>query len=108
MKLGWIAVTGPENGAARAYEGLEWIGDLFLFGRRAAQAMLPSGSSGEVSSRRRRSHASERIWKRYGRAQRRRLDVLQGDGGWSGILRFRPGTLSGRRARCRGVGARAA
>ena len=30
MKLGWIAVTGPDREVGRALEGLEWIADLFL------------------------------------------------------------------------------
>jgi aspartate/methionine/tyrosine aminotransferase len=96
MKLGWISVTGPEDGAARAYEGLEWIADLFLSVGALAQAMLPSWLE-------RRGEFQEAALARIGenletlrtRASGAGFDVLQADGGWSAILRFRPGTPAG-------------
>lgn len=93
MKLGWIAVSGPGQAAARAYQGLEWIADLFLSVGAPAQVML----SGWLERRGEfqdavRARIAENLSVLRGRVG---FDVLQGDGGWSAVLRFRSGTAAG-------------
>ncbi|HET9940085.1 MAG TPA: pyridoxal phosphate-dependent aminotransferase [Candidatus Eisenbacteria bacterium] len=96
MKLGWIAVTGPEDAVARACQGLEWIADLFLSVGAPAQMMLGRWLE-------RRGEFQEAARARIGaNLDQLRLagaaagfDVLRGDGGWSAILRFRMGTAAG-------------
>jgi len=96
MKLGWIAVTGPEDAAARAYEGLEWIADLFLSVGAPAQLMLPSWLErrGEFQ-RAALARIGENLETLRTRSRGAGFDVLQGDGGWSAIWRFRSGTPAG-------------
>ncbi|MBI1795780.1 MAG: pyridoxal phosphate-dependent aminotransferase, partial [Candidatus Eisenbacteria bacterium] len=42
MKLGWIALAGPEAARAEALRGLEWIADLFLSVGTPVQHALPA------------------------------------------------------------------
>ena len=96
MKLGWIAVAGPEPMAARAYEGLEWIADLFLSVGAPAQAMLPRIlERRETFQRATLSRIRENLRILAAGADRAGYDLLRGDGGWSAILRFRSGTPAG-------------
>lgn len=96
MKLGWIAVAGPEPMAARAYEGLEWIADLFLSVGAPAQAVLPWVLEQRDTFHRAalaRIHENLRIL--AAGSDRAGYDLLRGDGGWSAVLRFRPGSSPG-------------
>lgn len=70
MKLGWIAVTGPEREVGRALEGLEWIADLFLSVSAPIEAALP-----EFLARRR--SFQEEVEARLAA----NLDLLRGSGG---------------------------
>jgi len=96
MKLGWIAVTGPGDAAARAYQGLEWIADLFLSVGAPAQAMLPvwldrRGEFQEAA----RARIAENLEALRAQGGAAGFEVLRGDGGWSAVLRFRTGTPGG-------------
>jgi aspartate/methionine/tyrosine aminotransferase len=96
MKLGWIAVTGPEDAAARAYQGLEWIADLFLSVGAPVQSMLGTWLErrGEFQgAARARIGTNLELFRAASAAAG--FDVLRGDGGWSAVLRFRPGTPAG-------------
>jgi aspartate/methionine/tyrosine aminotransferase len=93
MKLGWIVVTGPEDAAPRAYQGLEWIADLFLSVGAPAQSMLGAWlerrGKFQEAARARIETNLELLRAAAG------FDLLRGDGGWSAILRFPPGTPAG-------------
>jgi len=96
MKLGWIAVTGPGEAAARAYQGLEWIADLFLSVGAPAQAMLPvwldrRGEFQEAA----RARIAENLEALRAQGGAAGFEVLRGDGGWSAVLRFRTGRPGG-------------
>ena len=96
MKIAWIAAHGLEPEASRACDGLEWIADLFLSVGAPAQAMLPSWlerRSEFQAPALRRIAANREFLRAWG--PRAGYDVLDGDGGWSAILRFRPGTAAG-------------
>ena len=96
MKLGWIAVTGPEDAVARACQGLEWIADLFLSVGAPAQMMLGGwlDRRGEFQeAARARIGVNLEQLRSAGAAVG--FDVLRGDGGWSAIVRFRSGTPAG-------------
>jgi alanine-synthesizing transaminase len=88
MKLGWIAVTGPEREVERALEGLEWIADLFLSVSAPIEAALP-----ELLARRRpfREAVGARLAANLGLLRRAAsaggaFRLLEAQGGWSAIL----------------------
>jgi alanine-synthesizing transaminase len=87
MKLGWIAVTGPERDAARVMEGLEWIADLFLSTSAPVEAALP-----DLLARRHafRTALLERLDTNLGllRGTRAPVRLIEAEGGWSGVLRL--------------------
>lgn len=88
MKLGWIAVTGPEREVERAVEGLEWIADLFLSVSAPIEAALP-----EFLARRRpfqeavgaRLAANLDLLRSAGSGAGG-FRLLEAEGGWSAIL----------------------
>ena len=93
LKLGWIVVSGPQTGAAEAMGGLEWIADLFLTVSTPPQIALPRLLAARLPFQ---DAARERI--RTNLANLRRLaaerggfGVLEGDGGWTAVLRFESG-----------------
>jgi len=89
MKLGWIAVTGPERDAARAMEGLEWIADLFLSTSAPVEAALP-----DLLARRHpfRTALLERLATNLGLLRRTRgpARLIEAEGGWSAVVRLAP------------------
>jgi alanine-synthesizing transaminase len=87
MKLGWIAVTGPDREVGRAVEGLEWIADLFLSTSAPIEAALPDflhrrGPFGKAV--RGRLAANLGLLRR---ASSRPFTLLEAEGGWSAVLR---------------------
>ena len=88
MKLGWIAVAGPERGTARLTEGLEWIADLFLSTSAPVEAALP-----HLLSKRHEFHAAlrERLEANLAFLRRAKgpFHLIEADGGWSAVLRSR-------------------
>ena len=90
VKLGWIAVEGPERVVAEALERLEVISDTYLSVSTPAQIAAP-----DLLDRgaRVRAQVLERI--RFNYSQVRRMaaehpsvEVLGADGGWSAVLRI--------------------
>lgn len=93
MKLGWILVTGPDDDARAAIEGLEWIGDLFLSVGAPIQLALHRflGERGPFQEAvAARLDANRRVLASASRVTGAPLSLLQGDGGWSAVLRFTP------------------
>ena len=92
MKLGWIAASGPEAELSEALHGLEWIADLFLSVGAPVQVALPRFLEDRAAF-----HAAVRdriganlALLRTGPGAKARYTVLDGEGGWSAILRFEP------------------
>ena len=91
MKLGWIAVAGPDREVEHALEGLEWIADLFLSTSAPIESALPSFLAGrhrfQAAMRERLATNLELL--RAGTRERAMLELLESDGGWSAVLRHR-------------------
>ncbi|HEY6221685.1 MAG TPA: pyridoxal phosphate-dependent aminotransferase [Candidatus Eisenbacteria bacterium] len=106
MKVGWIAACGPESALRRALNGLEWIADLFLSVGTPAQIALPrflEGRAAFQSAVRERIDANLAILRRpvgarsaaggaesLGAGVDSPFSLLEGEGGWSAVLRFEP------------------
>ncbi len=94
MKLGWIAVAGPERERQEAVRGLEWIADLFLSVGPAQQALpwlLEERHGFQARTRERLAINLERI---DGLARRcPQAAALPWQGGWQQVLRL-PATRS--------------
>jgi alanine-synthesizing transaminase len=92
MKLGWIALDGPPAEVERHARGLEWILDLFLSVATPVQVALPrllarrSGFREAALARVRANLSRWRAWP--GRHAAEGVEVLEGDGGWSAIIRW--------------------
>ena len=90
MKLAWIIVRGPEELRAKAIAGLEWISDLFLSVSTPAQEAFPQWLAGRGEFQRlvqtRIAHNLETI--RGMISRRPEISLLDGDGGWSAVLRL--------------------
>ena len=96
LKLGWIAVSGPERDRQAALRGLEWIADLFLSVATPVQLALPRLLEGR---HRFQAQVRERLAanrERLARLPRRRpeVGVLAGEGGWVAVLQL-PARRSG-------------
>lgn len=94
MKLGWIAVAGPDPGAERALEGLEWIADLFLSTSAPVEAALPEFLAGRAAFQaalRGRVEANLGILRRATQRRSGGFRLLESEGGWSAILRHEDG-----------------
>jgi alanine-synthesizing transaminase len=91
LKLGWIAVDGPDPAVSKALQGLEWIADLFLSVGSPVQAALPEilAARGEFASRA-RARIESNLASLRGMAPS--VEALRGDGGWSAVLRLRGAT----------------
>lgn len=89
LKLGWMAVAGPEPARAEALRGLEWIADLFLSVATPVQAALPHLLAGRHAwqARVRERLAANLARLREAVARRPELDLLAGAGGWVAVLR---------------------
>jgi aspartate/methionine/tyrosine aminotransferase len=91
LKLGWIAVAGPERARREALQGLEWIADLFLSVGRGVELALPRLLAGRGPFRER---AAARIRENLATLDRvstesAAFERLLGDGGWTAVLRVR-------------------
>jgi len=82
MKLGWIAGNHPE-----AMEKLEWIADTYLSVSTPVQIALPKFLEGRAAFQ---SAARERIGANLAilRGAGAPYALLEGEGGWSAVLRF--------------------
>lgn len=97
MKLGWIAACGPEEALRDSLHGLEWIGDLFLSVGAPVQIALPRLLEGRAAFQgavRKRIEANLAILRhgpnRDGGRGGSPFTLLEGEGGWSAVLRFEP------------------
>ena len=89
MKLGWIAVTGPDRLVEEALDRLELIGDTYLSvstpvqlaARRLLEGSAPVRDA--IGARIRQNYA----WLRHATADAPDVTVLAADGGWSAVLR---------------------
>ena len=89
LKLGWIAVAGPEAARREALAGLEWLADLFLGVAAPVQYALP-----QLLALRHvfASRVAERIATNLAHVARLtaahpECTLLPADGGWSAVLR---------------------
>lgn len=108
LKLGWIAVAGPETARKEALLGLDWIADLFLTVSGGVQLALPRilAARGPFLAR-----AAERIRVNLAALDRAAerggaFERLDGDGGWTAVIRLRDAAgreLGGTAALERGV-----
>lgn len=89
VKLGWIAVQGPEDLVRPALEALELVCDTYLSVstpvQAAAPALIASGAAlrAQVLARVRRNLGALR----HAAASYPAVDVLHADAGWSAVLR---------------------
>ena len=89
LKLGWIAVSGPDDAVARAMEHLELIADTYLSVSTPVQvgagALIRDGSSvrSQIAARVRRNYAALQA----AAARHASIEVLAADAGWSAVLR---------------------
>ena len=86
LKLGWIAVAGPERDTVRLLEGLEWIADLFLSTSAPVEGALPHllGNRHEFQAALR-----ERLVANLASLRRANgpFHLIEAEGGWSAVLR---------------------
>lgn len=85
MKVGWVAVRGPEDERRQALARLEIIADTFLSMSAPVQLALPAWMAGRHAIQREildRTRANLRVTEESG------LDMLVADGGWSAVLRL--------------------
>jgi hypothetical protein len=89
LKLGWIAVAGPERSRRAALQGLEWIADLFLTVGSGVQLALPHllETRGPFGRRVAERLAANLATLREAAARSGAFEPLAGDGGWSAIIR---------------------
>ncbi len=90
LKLGWIAVGGPDAAAREALAGLEWLGDLFLSVGSPVQAAAPEllALRGAFAARvRARTATNLAALDAFVRAHPA-LTRLPADGGWVALLRL--------------------
>jgi aspartate/methionine/tyrosine aminotransferase len=95
VKLGWMAVDGPESAVAQAMERLELIADTYLSVSTPVQVAAPSLIAAcapvraQIVERIRRNDQALRTAASASPA----IEVLQSDAGWSSVLRL-PATRS--------------
>jgi aspartate/methionine/tyrosine aminotransferase len=90
LKLGWIALAGPEPARDEALRGLEWISDLFLSVGMPVQHALPRLLEARhefQSLTRTRIQSNLESLARFV-ARRPEVTRLEADGGWIAILRM--------------------
>jgi aspartate/methionine/tyrosine aminotransferase len=93
MKVAWVVVAGPEEAAAAALQGLEWIADLFLSVGAPAQLALHRFLEGRPefqSASAARIRANLTALAAAASDPAPAFSLLAGDGGWCAILRFAP------------------
>jgi aspartate/methionine/tyrosine aminotransferase len=89
VKLGWVAVDGPQPLVHEALERLELICDTYLSVSSPVQVAAPELIAGGAAIRR---QVADRVRGNYGRvracaAEHRSIDVLNAEAGWSAVLR---------------------
>lgn len=90
LKLGWIAVAGPEPAKREALAGLEWLADLFLGVAAPVQYALPDllalrhTFASRVAGRLAANLAAIASLVR----ERPEVSMLPADGGWTAVLRM--------------------
>ena len=89
VKLGWIAVMGPDALVAHALDRLEWICDTYLSVSTPVQIAAPALIE---RGREVRDRILERVRGNYGTLRARAaaepgISLLPADGGWSAVLR---------------------
>jgi aspartate/methionine/tyrosine aminotransferase len=93
MKLGWIAVSGPEAEARRALSGLEFIADAFLSVgtpvQQAAPTLLALGKKVREQIRRRVDRNEHALRETLGNHPG--VTVFPRDGGWYAVIGLPPG-----------------
>jgi hypothetical protein len=89
LKLGWIAVSGPDALVGAAVERLEWIADAFLSVGSPVQHALPEllAARGAYQARTRARLAENRARLAACLASCDDVEVLSGEGGWSAVVR---------------------
>ncbi|MFI5372050.1 MAG: pyridoxal phosphate-dependent aminotransferase [Candidatus Eisenbacteria bacterium] len=90
LKLGWIALAGPETARRELREGLEWIGDLFLSVAAPVQLALPGLLAAREPYQRRvhtRLAANRAALERFTGACPA-VTPLAGGAGWAVVLRL--------------------
>jgi hypothetical protein len=94
LKLGWIAVSGPDEKVARALQHLELIADTYLSVSTPVQVAAPALIAGGAEVR---AQILERVQRNYAALcqaapRQAAVEVLSADAGWSAVLRV-PATL---------------
>lgn len=89
VKLGWMAVEGPDALVCEALQRLEFICDAYLSVSTPVQAAAPALIEGGAVVRR---QIAERVRGNYGRLRELgghhpSVEVLRADGGWSAVVR---------------------
>jgi aspartate/methionine/tyrosine aminotransferase len=92
VKVGWIALDGPQAAVESAHERLEWLADAFLTVSHPAQGALPALLAGR--------HAFQDVTRARVARNRAALEgsaariagarVLPADGGWSAVIALPP------------------
>ncbi len=85
MKVGWVAVRGPEEERREAMSRLEVIADTFLSMNAPVQRALPAWMAGRHGIQR---EIQQRTWRNLASLREAGLAVLDADGGWSAVLRL--------------------
>lgn len=90
VKLGWIAVGGPDDLVSPALERLEWICDTYLSVSTPVQVAAPDLIKRGAAVR---AQIQQRIWSNYQTleaavAARPAVELLRGDAGWTAVLRI--------------------
>ncbi|MBI5511140.1 MAG: aminotransferase class I/II-fold pyridoxal phosphate-dependent enzyme [Deltaproteobacteria bacterium] len=90
LKLGWIAVAGPDAPARQALQRLEWIADAYLSVATPVQLALPAlfERAAAVQARVRERVAANRDHLAALVATVPAAEVLEADGGWYAVLRL--------------------
>jgi hypothetical protein len=94
LKLGWIAVSGPDEKVTRALQHLELIADTYLSVSTPVQVAAPALIAGGAEVR---AQILERVQRNYAALcqaapRQAAVEVLSADAGWSAVLRV-PATL---------------
>jgi aspartate/methionine/tyrosine aminotransferase len=90
LKLGWIALAGPEPARRELREGLEWLGDLYLSVASPVQLALPFLLAARPAYQTRvhtRLAANRAALARF-TATHPAVSVIGGGAGWATILRL--------------------
>jgi len=90
LKLGWIALAGPEPARRELGEGLEWLGDLYLSVATPVQLALPVLLAARPAYQERvhaRLAANRATLARFAAANPA-VTVIDGGAGWAAIVRL--------------------